>query len=49
VEEQGIQDAKVMSKTQDEKKDYAHIKYFKCEDMGHFASRCLLAVTIAHI
>ena len=34
------QDAKMMSKTQDEKKVYAHIKCFKCEDMGHFASRC---------
>ena len=28
-----------MSKNEDEKKDYAHIKCFKCEDMGHFASR----------
>ena len=35
-----IQDAKMMSKTQDEKKVYAHIKCFKCEDMGHFASKC---------
>ena len=34
------QDAKMMSKTQDEKKVYAHIKCFKCEDMGHFASKC---------
>ena len=31
------QDAKMMSKTQDEKKVYAHIK---CEDMGHFVLRC---------
>ena len=29
----------MMSKTQDKKKVYAHIK-FKCEDMGHFASKC---------
>ena len=29
-----------MSKTQDEKKVYAHIKCFKCEDMGHFSSKC---------
>ena len=34
------QDAKMMSKTQDEKKAYAHIKCFKCESMGHFASKC---------
>ena len=34
------QDAKMMSKNQEEKKVYAHIKYFKFEDMGHFASRC---------
>ena len=33
-------DAKMMSKNQEEKKVYAHIKYFKFEDMGHFASRC---------
>ena len=32
--------AKMMSKTQDEKKVYAHIKCFKCEDMGHFALKC---------
>ena len=35
-----IQDAKMLSKNYDEKKDYAHIKCFECEDMGHFASRC---------
>jgi hypothetical protein len=32
-----IQDAKMMSKNEDEKKDYAHIKCFKCGNMGHFA------------
>jgi hypothetical protein len=35
-----IQVAKMMSKTQDEKKVYAHVKCFKCEDMGQFALRC---------
>ena len=35
-----IQGAVVMSKIQDEKKVYAHIKCFKCKDMGHFASKC---------
>ena len=35
-----IQDAKMMSKTQDEKKMYAHIKCFKCGDTRHFASKC---------
>jgi hypothetical protein len=35
-----IQDAKMTSKNEDEKKAYAHIKCMKCEDMGHFASRC---------
>ena len=35
-----IQDAKMMSKDGNEKKVYAHIKCFKCEDMGHFASKC---------
>ena len=29
-----------MSKNEDEKKVYAHIKCFKCGDMGHFALRC---------
>ena len=35
-----IQNAKMMSKNQEKKKVYAHIKCFKCGDMGHFASRC---------
>ena len=35
-----IQDAKMMSKDRNKKKVYAHIKCFKCEDMGHFASKC---------
>jgi hypothetical protein len=34
------QDAKMMSKTQDDKKVYAHIKCFKCGDTRHFASKC---------
>jgi ferredoxin len=34
------QDAKMMSKTQEEKKVYTHIKCFKCRDTGHFASKC---------
>jgi hypothetical protein len=34
-----IQDAKMTSNNEDEKV-YAHIKCFKCEDMGYFASRC---------
>jgi hypothetical protein len=34
------QDAQKMSKIQDENNDHAHIKYFKCKDMRHFASRC---------
>jgi hypothetical protein len=35
-----IQDAKMVSKNQDNKRDCAHIKCFKCGDMGHFASGC---------
>jgi hypothetical protein len=35
-----IQDVKMMSKNQNEKKVHAHIECFKCEDMGHFASGC---------
>ena len=34
------QDAKMMSKNQSEKKYYAHIKCYECEDMGHFALKC---------
>jgi hypothetical protein len=34
------QDAKMMSKKQEEKKVCAHIKCFKCGDMRHFASKC---------
>ena len=35
-----IQDAKMMSKYQHEKRYLAHIKCYTCGDMGHFASRC---------
>jgi hypothetical protein len=43
-----IQDAKMLSKnptkkmrkSKEEKKKFAHIKCFKCEDLGHFASKC---------
>ena len=35
-----IQDAKMVSKNQDKKRDCAHIKCFKCGDMGHFALGC---------
>jgi hypothetical protein len=35
-----IQDAKMMSKNQNEKRNLTHIKCFKCEDMGHFVSGC---------
>ena len=31
-----IQDAKIVNKNQNEKRDLAHIKCFKCGDMGHF-------------
>ena len=34
-----IQDAKMMSKTQDEK-ELAHIKCHACEDLGHLALGC---------
>ena len=33
------QDANIVSKNQKVKNDHAHIKYFKCEDIGHFASK----------
>ena len=35
-----IQDAKMMSKNEDKKKAYAHVKCFECKDDGHFTSRC---------
>ncbi|KAG0532768.1 hypothetical protein BDA96_04G135600 [Sorghum bicolor] len=35
-----IEDAKMMSKNEDKKKAFAHIKCFECKDDGHFASRC---------
>ena len=35
-----IQDAKMMRKNQDKKIDLAHIKCFKCGDIGHFTSWC---------
>jgi hypothetical protein len=35
-----IQDAKIVSKNQEKKRDCANIKCFKCGDMGHFASGC---------
>ena len=34
------QDAKMMSKTQDDKKVYAHIKCFQCGNTRNFASKC---------
>ena len=34
------QDAKMMSKTQDKKKELAHIKCHACEDLGHQALGC---------
>ena len=33
-------DAIIVSKNQKLKNDNAHIKDFKCEDIGHFASKC---------
>jgi len=35
-----IQDAKMMSKNEDMKKAYAHIKCFECKNEGHFVSKC---------
>ena len=34
------QDAKMMSKNEDDKKVYAHIKCFKYGNTRHFASKC---------
>ena len=34
------QDANIVRKNQKVKNDHAHIKCFKCEDIGHFASKC---------
>jgi hypothetical protein len=31
---------KKMRKSKEEKKKFAHIKCFKCEDLGHFTSKC---------
>jgi hypothetical protein len=35
-----IQNAKIVSKNQDKKRDCAHIKCFECGDIGHFDSGC---------
>jgi hypothetical protein len=34
------QDAKIMGTNQKKKKDLAQIKCYKCDVMGHFASKC---------
>jgi hypothetical protein len=34
------QDAKIVSKNQDKKRDCAHIKCFRCRDIGHFSLGC---------
>jgi hypothetical protein len=31
---------KKIRKSEEEKKKFSHIKYFKCEDLGNFASKC---------